>query len=94
MRDGRTLIQGSGVIEGRKEIFYIKRTPHILMMVVCIGVTESLFIYYYLFIYIFFIIIIIFFGGGGGARGLHRNEGCTIKSQMGGLCVGGGAWCE
>ena len=21
---------------------------------------------------------------GGGARGRHRNEGCTIKSQMGG----------
>ena len=91
MRDGRTLIQGSGVIEGRKEIFYIKRTPHILMMVVCIGVTESLFIYYYLFIYIY-IFFFFFFLGGGGARGLHRNEGCTIKSQMGGLCVwvGGG----
>ena len=22
--------------------------------------------------------------GGGGATGWHRNEGCTIKSQMGG----------
>ena len=33
-------------------------------------------------------------GGGGGARGRHRNEGCTIKSQMGwadGL-NGEGAW--
>ena len=29
-------------------------------------------------------------GGGGGARGRYRNEGCTIKSRMGG---GGGAWC-
>ena len=26
--------------------------------------------------------------GGGGARGRHRNEGCTIKSQMG----MGGQW--
>ena len=31
----------------------------------------------------------LYLGGGGGARGRHRNEGCTIKSQMGG---GGGAW--
>ena len=53
------------------------------------GVTESL------FIFLFF----IFLGGrakgepdlhlgGGGARGRHRNEGCTIKSQM------GDPWCE
>ena len=26
-------------------------------------------------------------GGGGGARGRHRNEGCTIKSQIGGPII-------
>ena len=31
------------------------------------------------------------FIGGGGARGLHRNEGCTIKSNGGGNGVNGGA---
>ena len=31
-------------------------------------------------------------GGGGGARGWHRNEVCTIKSQMAGANGGGWGW--
>ena len=51
----------------------VTHSPH---LVCASGVTESL-----------------FWGGGGqgewGSRGRHRNERCTIKSQM-----GGGQWCE
>ena len=57
----------------------LRPTPHLPKILRVSGVTESL------------------YGGqrgtrpsSGGRRGRHRNEGCTIKSQMG----GGGSWCE